>query len=88
MRKDIFVVGVRLLGVWQLVGAVVSLCNIIFVWLGYYKAQSIQSEYTIIHFGVQLVIGLYLILRPYHLFHFIERFAEKDDKEQEEPDAK
>ncbi len=85
MRKDIFVVGIRLLGVWQLIGAIVSLCNIIIVWLGYYRTQSIQNEYTIIHFGIQFVIGLYLILRPYHLFHCIERFAEKDE---EEPVAK
>jgi hypothetical protein len=35
-----------------------------------------NHEYQLIRFGVQLILGLYLVLRPYHLSQLIERFAE------------
>ena len=73
MRKDLFVVGARLLGIWELVGAVSSLANIIAAWFGYLRPQSYSQEYSSLHFLVQLGIGLYLLFRTHRLFHLLER---------------
>jgi hypothetical protein len=88
MRKDIFVVLIRVLGVWQLVGSLGQLANLISQWIGYMQPQTYGSRYIVLHFGLELVIGLYFVLRPYHLFHLIERFAENDDEIQAESEAK
>lgn len=82
MRKDIFVVGARLLGVWLLVGALSSLVYIISYWSGFYQPPSYGNQYYWIHFGTELILGLYLALRPYHLFHMIGRLADSDDEGQ------
>ena len=82
MRKDIFVVGCVLLGIWELVGALGSLSNLVGVWIWYTSPQSYNSKYYLLHLGVELFIGLYLILRPYDLFHFIERFTVNDKEVQ------
>ena len=82
MRKDIFVVGCLLLGVWELAGALSSLANLVGVWIWYPSPQSYNSKYYLLHLGVELFIGLYLILRPYDLFHFIERFTVNDKEVQ------
>ena len=78
MRKDIFIVGIRLLGLWQLLGAANSLAGIITIWLGYLRPQSTAQEYYILHFAVQLVTGLYLIFRPYRLFNLMARMKEEE----------
>ena len=82
MRKDIFVVGCILLGIWELAGALSSLANLVGVWIWYTSPQSYNSKYYLLHLGVELFIGLYLILRPYDLFHFIERFIVNDNEDQ------
>ena len=82
MRKDIFVVGCILLGIWQLAVALGSLANLVGVWIWYTSPQSYNSKYYLLHLGVELFIGLYLILRPYDLFHFIERFIVNDNEDQ------
>lgn len=82
MRKDIFVVGVRLVGVMQLIGAFTNLAQTIFYWIGYYRPPSFNFQYFFIHIGVDVVVGLYLILRPFQLFHIIELFAENDNENQ------
>jgi hypothetical protein len=79
MRKDIFIVGARLLGIWQLLGAVVSLVWIIAAWLGYLRASSSQ-EYNSVHFIVQLATGSYLIFRTHQLFHLMERLKADEEK--------
>ena len=76
MRTDIFTVGARLLGLWQLVGAIESIAYLLNGWIRSYPLSAPNHEYQLIRFGVQLIVGLYLVLRPYHLSHFIERFAE------------
>ena len=82
MRKDIFVVGARLLGVWQLLGAINNFVFLIGHWTGYMKPQYNSVEHDLINFGFWLVVGLYLVLRPYHLYHLLERFSEDDDEDQ------
>ena len=88
MRKDIFVVSIRVLGIWQLVGSFGQLASIISQWIGYMPSQANATHYLLLHFGIEFVIGLYFVLRPYHLFHLIERFAEVDDEVQAESEAK
>jgi uncharacterized membrane protein len=76
MRTDIFTVGARLLGVWQLVGALGTLAYLLYEWLRSYPLSTVNHEYQFIRFGIELIVGLYLVLRPYHLSQIIERFAE------------
>lgn len=73
MRKDIFIVGARLLGIWQLLGALNSLAYIIADWLGKLHVPSSSEEYNTVHLIVQLGTGLYLIFRPYSLFNLLDR---------------
>ena len=80
MRKDIFVVGTRLLGIWQLVGAVMSLAYMIFYWIGYFPGQPANREYSLIRFGIELLLGLILSLRPYTLYSLFERMGEEDQE--------
>jgi hypothetical protein len=82
MRKDIFVVATRLLGVMQLVDAIFNLAYLVSHWIGYIKPQSYSHEHDLISFGIHLVLGLYFVVRPYHLFHLLELFTGDDDEEQ------
>jgi hypothetical protein len=82
MRKDIFVVGARLLGVIQLVDAIFSFANLFSHWIGYIKPQSYSHEHDLMNFGLHLIIGLYLMLRPYHLFHLVKLFTGDNDDDQ------
>jgi hypothetical protein len=87
MRKDIFIVGARLLGIWQLLGAIRSFAYIASAWLGYIRPQSYTQEYNVLLFIVELVTGLYLIFRTHNLFHLVDRLKpEEDTVEQGETD--
>jgi nicotinamidase-related amidase len=76
MRKDIFVVGARLLGLWQLLGALSSLAWIASNWAGSLQTPSSASQYYYIRFFLEFIVGLYLVFRPHQLFEIIERIAE------------
>jgi hypothetical protein len=82
MRKDIFVVGTRLIGIMQLVGAIFNFANLVSDWIGYIKPQAYSHEHNLMNFGINLILGLYLIIRPYHLFHLFELFTGDDDEDQ------
>ena len=88
MRKDIFIVGARLLGIWQMLGAVRSLAYMISAWVGYTRPQSSTQEYYSLLFVVELVTGLYLLFRTHNLFHLLDRLKpEEDTVEQSETGA-
>ena len=76
MRTDIFTVGARLLGVWQLIGAIETIAYLVYEWIRSYPIPAPNHEYQLIRFGIGLIVGLYLVLRPYHLSQLIKRFAE------------
>jgi hypothetical protein len=76
MRTDIFTVGARLLGVWQLIGAIETIAYLVYEWIRSYPIPAPNHEYQLIRFGVELIVGLYLVLRPNHLSQIKERFAE------------
>jgi hypothetical protein len=78
MRKDLFVVGVRLIGIWQLSGALNSLALIVAAWAGFLRPQSSAQDYSSIHFAAELVIGLYLLLKPEHLFDLLTPAAAEE----------
>ena len=82
MRKDIFLVGIRLLGLWQLCGSIVSFAYIISDYTGLTRPQSYTHEYNLLRFGVEFIIGLFLILRPYNVFHFIQLLSASDDEDE------
>ena len=82
MRKDIFIVGARLLGIWELIGAVSSFGWIITGWLGYVRPQSYSQEYYSVRFIIELAVGLYLLFRTHHLFHLMERLEPDNDEAQ------
>jgi hypothetical protein len=73
MRKDIFIVGARLLGIWQLLGAIRSFAYMVGGWVGYIRQQSSTQEYNNLVFIVDLVTGLYLLFRTHSLFHLLDR---------------
>jgi uncharacterized membrane protein len=76
MRTDIFTVGARLLGVWQLVSAIETIAYLIYEWIKSHHLSAPNHEYQLMRFGIELIVGLYLVLRPYHLSQIIERFGE------------
>jgi len=83
MRKDIFLVGIRLLGLWQLCGSIVSFTYIISDYIGLTRPQAYTHEYNLLRFGVEFIVGLFLILRPFNVFHFIQLLSVNDDDEDE-----
>jgi uncharacterized membrane protein len=87
MRKDIFIVGARLLGMWLLVGAATSLAVLIITWIGYQRRIASSLEYNLaynaIHFIVEVIAGLYLLFRTHRLFNFLDGL--KPDEEEIEP---
>jgi hypothetical protein len=83
MRKDLFIVGARLLGIWQLTGAVNSLALIVAAWAGFLHAQPGAQDYSNIHFAAELVLGLYLVLKTEHLYQL---FTTAGEVETERPE--
>jgi hypothetical protein len=81
MRKDIFLVGIRLLGILQLCGAMVSLVFLIGDYAGYVRAQSPGHEYTLLRFGVELIIGLLFISRPQNIFNLVNQLSVPEDED-------
>jgi len=81
MRKDIFLVGTRLLGLWQLCGAMVSLVYLIGDYSGYVHPQASSHEYNLLRLGVELIIGLFLISRPQHIFNFAKQLSIIEDED-------
>ena len=77
MRKDIFIVGARLLGIWQLLGAASLIAQYISIWAGLYKPSvSYQESYAFVHMAVELVTGLYLIFSAYPLYDILNKVKE------------
>ncbi len=82
MRKDIFLTGVRLLGLWQLCGATISLAYLLSEYIGYIRPQPNTHEYNLIRFGAEFFVGLFFVFRPHNIFHFVQRLSVEDDEEQ------
>jgi hypothetical protein len=87
MRKDLFIVGVRLLGLWQLLGAVSSLAYMICFWYGYIQSQALGQEYNSIHFVVQLLTGIFLLFGTHYLFHLVDRIKPEEAPAEEESET-
>ena len=86
MRKDVFLVGARLLGIWQLLGGLGSLVWIIIVGLGYLHPQSYSQEYNSVNFIIHLATGLYLVFKTEHLFQLLDRLKTDEDENGEKTD--
>ena len=86
MRKDLFVVGATLLGVWQLVGAVGSLVYVLVNWLGVYQTSPASTQYNLIHAVYESALGLYLIFRPVQLFELIQTLSGTGEGQQKNKD--
>jgi len=82
MRKDIFLVGTQLLGLWQLCGAMVSLVYLIGDYSGYVRPQAASHEYNLLRLGVELIIGLFLISRPQHVFNLARQLSITEDEDE------
>jgi len=85
MRKDIFIVGARLLAIWLLIEAVNSFTFVIGYWLGYFNRSSFSYDYSLINLIIRLIAGIYLLLKTNELFNFLERILTKT-KDTEEND--
>ena len=80
MRKDLFLLGTRILGLMQLVSGVTSAVYLILEYSGYLHPQVPTHEYTLVRFGVELVIGLFLLLRPHVVYNFVKQLSVDDDE--------
>ena len=86
MRKDIFIVGARLLGIWQLLAGLSPLASILYAWLRPFQQHSYTQEYEIMIFAVHLLTGLYLLFRTDSLFRLMVRLNSGDTAESGEID--
>jgi hypothetical protein len=77
MRKDIFIVGARLLSIWLLIDAINPLFYVIATWMGYLAANPYTQFYSLVSVIVHIVSGLYLLLKTNELFDFLERRLSK-----------
>jgi hypothetical protein len=77
MRKDIFIVGARLLSIWLLIEAINPLSYVIASWLGYFVINPYSQYYSIVSVIVHISTGLYLLLKTNELFYFLERTLTK-----------
>jgi hypothetical protein len=77
MRKDIFIVGARLLGVWISIGAFNPLIYVLAAWSGFIQHQSAALDYNLLHGAVDVIAGLYLVFRTENLFDLLERVTTK-----------
>jgi hypothetical protein len=77
MRKDIFIVGAKLLGVMQLISAVYSLATIVAVHTGLIRPQGATAEYSSVRFVAEVAVGLFLVFRTEALFNLLNRVQER-----------
>ena len=78
MRKDIFIVGARLLGIWQLLGALNSLAYMVSYWSGPTRPPSYTQEYNVLTFIIHLITGLYLLFRTHRLYDVLVRLVPEE----------
>ena len=84
MRKDIFIVGARLLGISILTGGLNPLAYVVSTWFTKYQPTPNAIEYNIVNGLVHIIIGAYLLLRTNNLFNFLERVLTEEEKNKEE----
>ncbi len=77
MRKDIFIVGAILLGLWLFIGAIGPLLYLLAMLFGSFHPQTEAQDYTLLNGVVHLLIGLYLMFRPDDVFNLLERMRAK-----------
>ncbi len=80
MRKDIFIVGARLLGIWYVIGAVGPCMYFLTGWFENYWPPSYNQEYNLVIGSVHLFTGLYLLFWTHNLFNFLERMTTRGGK--------
>ena len=80
MRKDIFIVGARLLGVWQLLAALSSFAYLVSFWYGYIQLPAYNQQYNNIRFVIELAGGLFLVFGAHFLYDQLDRINFKGDK--------
>jgi hypothetical protein len=77
MRKDIFTVGARITGIWQLLAALNTFSSLLSAWLGWLRAPGYGNESaTFLHFGLQLFTGLFLVFRSDTLYNLLSQLDE------------
>jgi hypothetical protein len=87
MRKDLFLVGARLLGVLQFLSAASPLGYLLASWFGIAWIPASSQGYNGIQAAVHLAAGSYLVYRPLHLYRLLENLKhENDDAEDAAPE--
>ena len=79
MRKDIFIVGARLLGLSILTGALNPLAYVVSTWFIKYQTTPNALEYNFVNGLIHIIVGLYLLLGTNNLFNFLERVLTKEE---------
>ena len=85
MRKDLFIVGARLLGILLLADTLVPIVNLIGYWTKYMDLSEYNLKYLLIMLLTHLAAGIYLIGRAHKLYNFLNRFL-PDPEETKEAD--
>ena len=87
MRKDIFIVGARLLGISLLTGAINPLAFVVSTWFVKYQPTPNALEYNFVNGLVHIIVGLYLLLRTNNLFDSLERILTEEETNKEEKNS-
>ena len=87
MRKDLFVVGVRLIGILLLADALVPIVNLIGYWAKYIDLSKINLQYILITIITHLAAGIFLLGRTHSLFNFLDRLLPEPEESKEEEEA-
>jgi hypothetical protein len=83
MRRDIFIVGVRILGIWQLINALNTFATLVNIWIGYTQATGAPTRMSyFLHLGIQLFTGLFLVFRTEDLFTLLDQLSDREPAEQ------
>jgi len=80
LRKDIFIAGARLLGLWQLLGAVNSLALIVSSWFNTAPGPSFGQDFSSLHLLVQIITGAVLLFWTNTLFRLLSHLMPEGEK--------
>ena len=87
MRKDIFIVGARLLGISLLTAAINPLAFVVSTWFVKYQTTPNALEYNFLNGLVHIIVGLYLLFGTNNLFNFLERILTEEETNKEEKNS-
>ena len=84
MRKDLFIVGARLLGLWVLISAMNPFFSLAATFFIKAQAPSYFQITNILNGLLHAAVGLIFLFRTNNLYNYLERILNKDEVRREE----